>query len=68
MSRHDQVNMTVAFRHATRNGVCITEDGERDVWLPRMLVAFDGDLGLLTKDELIEISIPEWLAFSRGLI
>ncbi len=62
------VELSVAFVRATAAAVLVTEDGEREIWLPRSQLHSDSDLDLLRKGEIFEVVLPEWLAYEKGLV
>lgn len=68
MPRNDPVELSVAFIRATDEAVLVTEDGDREVWLPRSQLTTDSDIEHLTEGEVFEVSLPEWLAYEKGLI
>lgn len=65
MSRSDLIDITVQLHHETDKAVLVSDDGEKDnaVWLPRSMIEIDGK-----KDNILEITLPEWLAMDKGLI
>lgn len=67
MSRNDPVELSVSFRHATPAAVLI-EDAGTEAWLPRVHVTTDSDIDHLQKGEVFDLTVPEWLAFEKGLI
>jgi hypothetical protein len=68
MPRNDPVELSVAFIRATDEAVLITEDGDLEVWLPRSQLTTDSDIDHLSDGEVFEVSVPEWLAYEKGLI
>lgn len=68
MPRNDPVELSVAFIRATREVVLVSEHGEHEVWLPRSQITTDSDIEHLSDGEVFELSVPEWLAFEKGLI
>jgi len=67
MSNSDPVEVEVTFLRVTSAAVLVECD-EIEIWLPREKVQFDGLLDHCEKGELIEVTVPEWLAYDRGLI
>jgi hypothetical protein len=67
MSREDPVELEVAIVSVRPSSVRIEIDGARH-WLPRSVVEYDGELDHAQPGELVEITVPEWLAYEKGLI
>lgn len=67
MSNNDPTTVEVSFIRVTSAAVLVECD-ELELWLPRQHVEYDGLLDHCEKGELIEITVPEWLAYDRGLI
>lgn len=67
MSRNDPVDLAVAFVHATSAAVLVEQAGVQ-AWLPLAQITTDSDIDHLEKGELFELSVPEWLAYEKGLI
>lgn len=68
MARNDPVELSVAFIRHTPVAVLVTEDGDREVWLPRSAITTDTAVEHLVHGEVFEVTVPEWLAFQKGLI
>lgn len=60
------IDLSMQLHHETDAALLLSDDGERDnaVWIPKSWVE-DVDR---TRDPIIEISLPEWLALKKGLI
>lgn len=54
------VDISCELLHETDRAWLITDDGEREVWIPKTLAEWDGDAK--------ELTMPEWLAKREGLI
>ena len=67
MSSTDTVEVEVTFLRVTTAAVLVEYD-EIEIWLPREHVEYDGLLDHCERSELVELRVPEWLAFDRGLI
>ena len=61
------VTVEVAFLKATSEAILIEFD-EIETWLPRSQIEYDGLLDHCQRGELVELTIPHWLACARGLI
>ncbi len=60
------VDVKGTLHHMTDKAILFSEDGERKVWLPKSRTQID----YLSNNggQLVEITIPEWLALEKGLI
>lgn len=43
--------------------VCDSDDLDKAVWLPKSQVEFEEKAG-----DIVEVTLPEWLAIERGLV
>ncbi len=67
MTIDDPVHLEVAVLGVRRGMVTVEHFGE--VYkLPERLVESHADLALCCETELVEIEIPAWLAFEKGLV
>lgn len=67
MSRDDPVEIEVTFIKCTSAAVLIEYD-ESEIWLPRSQLEFHGNFDHCQRGELVEIELPEWLAYEKDLI
>lgn len=69
MSGTDPVEVSVQFeRLNNRQTSMFVEFEGKWLWLPAAAITFDGDLPLVEQGEIIDIQLPEWLAYEKGLI
>ena len=54
------------FQHRTERAIAVLIDDEVE-WLPLSQIAFEEDLDLIEKGDMINIDIPGWLAVEKGL-
>ncbi len=72
MSRSDLADIAVRFWHETSGAILVSETDSSDdgVWLPKSKVEFvcrgrpEGPL----RGDLIEVTLPQWLATEKGLV
>lgn len=59
-------DITVELHHETDGAILVSDDGksEKAVWVPKSQVS---EMVMLDEKNA-EITIPEWLAFDKGLI
>jgi len=67
MAVYDPVHLEVAVLGVKR-GMASVEYGGEVYKLPLRLVESHTDLSLCAETEVVEIEIPEWLAFEKGLV
>jgi len=60
--RSDLIDVAVEVKHKTEKAVLVS-DGDRDIWLPNSQIELDGDV-----ENGFTVTLPEWLAFDKGLI
>ncbi|MEL6758188.1 MAG: hypothetical protein AAFP81_17285 [Pseudomonadota bacterium] len=60
------VDLSMEIHHETASALLLSDDGDRAnaVWIPKSQIE-DIDR---SKEPIIEVSIPEWLAHKKGLI
>lgn len=60
------VEVTVALHRYTDKAYFVSDDGnqKKAVWIPVSQIEAERDLG----DGMYELSLPEWLAYDKGLI
>jgi hypothetical protein len=76
MGKKDMHDFDVEYVHNTDKGLCVSDDGgETEIWLPISQITWQdgeridpGDLDGYEKREIIDISVPEWLAEDKGLL
>ena len=69
MARHDPVVMTMQLLSELENSILVADgDHEDGVWLPKSKVEWERVSPLYKRPEIIEITMPEWLAKDRELI
>lgn len=69
MARHDPVVLTMEVRAFTDSSILVADgDHEEGVWLPLSKIEWERKSPVYTKPEIIEITLPEWLAMDRGLV
>ena len=54
------------FKHAeTDKAILISDNGDEEhaVWLPKSQIEIEGD-----QDDILTVTLPEWLAMEKGLI
>lgn len=58
--------ITVQLHQETPRAILVSDDGDNDkaVWLPKSQVEFVAKSG----SDVIEVTLPEWLATERGLV
>ncbi|WP_291208920.1 hypothetical protein [Hyphomonas sp.] len=66
--RSDIADYTVVFIHETPAAVLVTDDGTREVWLPKSKIEIEhtGNYDHRRREVLV-VSVPEWLAKDKGL-
>ena len=66
MSKRELIDVLVRLHHETERAVLVSDTGNRNdaVWLPLSQIEFISG----PKPGTIEITLPEWLALSKGLI
>ena len=52
------IDLALELRHETLRA-WLVHDGDKDIWLPKSLVEYDGET---------TFTMPEWLALREGLI
>jgi len=59
-------DITVQLHQETQRAILVSDDGdlEKAVWLPKSQVEFAEKPG----SDVIEVTLPEWLATERGLV
>lgn len=59
-------DITVQLHQETQRAILVSDDGdlEKAVWLPKSQVEFVEKAG----SDVIEVTLPEWLATERGLV
>lgn len=67
MSDKNIVTVSVEFLHHTELAVLV-KDGDSEIWLPKSQIEDEEDWDILEREDPIEVSIPEWLAWDKGLI
>lgn len=69
MARHDPVVLTMQLLTTTDNAILVCDDDhEEGVWLPKSKVEWERKSPIYRKPEIIEVTMPEWLAKDRELI
>lgn len=69
MARHDPVVLEMQLLTMTESAVLVSDgDHEDGVWLPRSKIEWERKSPIFRKPEIIELTIPEWLAKDRGLV
>lgn len=69
MSGTDPVEVSVQFERMNNRQTSVFVEFEgRWIWLPASQITFDGDLPLVEQGEIIDVELPEWLAYEKGLI
>lgn len=69
MSRHDPVILTMELLSEAENTILVADgDHEDGVWLPKSKVEWERKSPIHQRPEIIEITLPEWLAMDRELI
>lgn len=63
--RSDLVDLTMQLHHETDKAILVSDDGDVDraVWLAKSVVEFEHK-----KGNLVEVTLPEWLAMEKRLI
>ena len=64
MSNNELIEITCEIIAETKLAVCI-DDGDKKVWIPKSQI---GNTEKLHSEDVVEISIPEWLAIEKELI
>lgn len=59
----DTIEITAEIVRETAAAILIF-DGDREVWLPKSMVVEWHEL----EKGIVELTLPEWLAFEKGLI
>lgn len=65
MSGNDLIDLTVFLHAETELAILVSEDGEdtEEIWVPKSNCEF-----YVVKGNIIELTLPEWLAIKKGLI
>lgn len=63
----DWFTCDVEFINRSSDSIHVRNENDEEVWLPISLVETDEDLFELDGDELIQITIPVWLAEKKGM-
>lgn len=58
-------DITVQLHQTTERAILVSDDGdvEKAVWLPKSQIEYETKSG-----DIIEVTLPEWLATERGLV
>ena len=65
---NEMIPFEVKFLHQTESALLVDIEGEK-VWLPKSIIEVDEyELDGIRKGNILEISIPEWLATDKQLI
>lgn len=62
--RSNLVDLALHLRHETDGAILVTDDGEREVWLPKKLVEFERD----GRGDGVTVTLPQWLAEREELV
>lgn len=64
--KSDIVDISVQLHHETEKAVLVSDNGNKDkaIWIPKSLI----EISQADKNGIVEISLPEWMAKSKGLI
>ena len=56
---------TMILHHETERAILVSDDGdeERAVWLPKSQVEYE-----VTRGNVVEVTMPSWLAVSKGIV
>jgi len=57
------VDISCELLHETADAWLVTDDGEREIWIPKSLSEFERQ-----KGNMGELTLPEWKAKQAGLI
>jgi uncharacterized protein (DUF2249 family) len=68
VSRHDPVELTVELVHETQDAILIKDADKGDVWLPKSKCEWEQISRGIVRPIIIQLIIPEWLAYQRELI
>lgn len=60
---HDIITISAVLKHQTEKAVLI-HDGMKDVWLPKSKI----EVSETGKGGVVEVDLPEWLAYEKELI
>jgi len=64
MAKNDMIAVSVLFVRET-DAAILVDDAGNEVWLPKSQIEFPDDAKL---DDVIDVSLPEWLAEDKELI
>jgi hypothetical protein len=69
MARHDPFVVQMELISETQDAILV-RDGDHDegVWLPRSKIEWERASPMYRRPQIIEITMPEWLATDRGLM
>lgn len=59
------IDLTMQMHHQTADAVLVSDDGnsKKAVWLPKSQVEIE-----IVRGDIVEVTMPEWLAEEKGLI
>jgi len=62
----ETTELSMVLHHKTARAVLVSDTGEKDdaVWLPLSQISVGQD----SVDDILQITMPEWLAKDKGLI
>jgi hypothetical protein len=65
MGNSDLVDLTVQVHAETEKAIFVSDDGDSDsaVWLPKSQIEIERK-----KGNIVEVTLPEWLAEEKGLV
>lgn len=65
MSKSDLVDVAVQLHHETERAVLVSDSGDREkaIWIPLSQCEVEK-----RKGGVVVVTMPEWMAFERGLI
>lgn len=63
--KSDLIDLTMQLHHETEKAVLVSDDGVRAnaMWLPKNTVEVEAKEG-----GVVIVTLPEWLAFAKGLV
>ena len=66
MTHNDTVDIEVTLHAETALAILVSDDGDEDnaVWLPKSQIEYSPRI----QGDIINLTIPEWLATDKGLI
>ena len=67
MSDNEYIAIETTFVCETEKAIMI-DDGDQTLWIPKSQISNLEEVEGCTKNDIIEIHIPEWLAESNDLI